>query len=151
MKPWHKIPGAVVLAGMQLRLSEDRAASEVEAIVEMHALEETGQLASMSFLALANHLRWNRHRLRAALAAWGKLAAAMPDQQGVVPSMALPKPDNFLTTDRQLADNSPTTTRQRRATFKASFRVATDNNPTTTRQLSDSLVRARFLFLQRGR
>ena len=140
MKPWQKIPSSVILASMRQRLADDRAATEYEALGEMHVLEETGQLAPMSFLALANYFRWTRHRLRAVLAAWGKVAATMPDQRGAVPTMALPpaQPDNFATTDRQSADNAPTTKRQRRATFKANFRVSGDNSPTAIRQPSDN-------------
>lgn len=140
MKPWQKIPTSVILASMRQRLADDRAATEFEALGEMHVLEETGQLAPMSFLALANHFRWTRHRLRAVLAAWGKVAATMPEQHGAIPTMALPtaQPDNFPTTDRQRSDNDSTKPRQRRATFKAHFSVSTDNTPTTSRQPSDN-------------
>lgn len=79
MKPWQKMPSAVVRDYLREQQRGNRRATDVEAFAELDMLRENGALEKMSFAAVARLLGWDRDRLRARLARWADAAVETGD------------------------------------------------------------------------
>lgn len=79
MKPWQKMPSAVVCDYLREQQRGNRRATDVEAFAELDMLRENGALEKMSFAAVARLLGWDRDRLRARLARWADAAVETGD------------------------------------------------------------------------